>query len=687
MKNLISILFTAFALTGAAQAQQIYTNTPINVGTTANDRTGDTVRDAFIKANRNFTNLYDWISWIRNGTNINKTDFNLTQFATNVNGSGGLHLRAGAPLTNATIQTGVRTINFSNYVVNVKDAPFGAKGDSFTDDTGAIHAACSYLSDRGGGKLIFPRGTYLADGLQIPGGIVLEGEPGAVIKRKTAALGAELCRLSGANGGATGITFDADGKCARGVVVGAGATNFMLDRCRVLNVMQSTGETVSAVGVRIEGGCSGVSLSRTLIKNIQSPVTGIARGILASDSTGAGTSRDILIEGCRFEDIGPVADGDAICVQDYTEYTFTRITGNFFKNCRKRAVKAQAPGIQIIGNQVQNDNDGISSGQEQMHAAFSLYAHNCSAEGNQINGGSFLYPIEVGASGGDFENITVANNQVSTGASAEKAFTDMVRVFGATVANLVISHNVLVGGRNGVYVTAGVVNGTINGNIVQTMSQSGIRLNGDGTNNPRYVSVNGNSFKAITQYGVSLSAGSDITCMGNVGETGFEIVNGSQTVKNSTLGNYGNTTPAFTWANASPAGAMELPRGSLYIHPMGPDGERIWLNTVASGTGGWRQVPNLDGGGNLILPIAGGGLRIKSGTNSKIGTATLSGGTVIVTNTSVTANSQVLLTPRSTGTLTNIPRVNISAGVGFTILTGGSGNDATIDWTIIERLP
>lgn len=44
--------------------------------------------------------------------------------------------------------------------VNVKDAPYGAKGDGQTDDTAAIQAAID-ACEKSGGKIIFPRGNYV----------------------------------------------------------------------------------------------------------------------------------------------------------------------------------------------------------------------------------------------------------------------------------------------------------------------------------------------------------------------------------------------------------------------------------------------------------------------------------------------------------------------------------------------
>lgn len=46
-------------------------------------------------------------------------------------------------------------------IINVKDAPFNAKGDGVTDDTVAINALIASVSAAGGGVIFFPKGIYM----------------------------------------------------------------------------------------------------------------------------------------------------------------------------------------------------------------------------------------------------------------------------------------------------------------------------------------------------------------------------------------------------------------------------------------------------------------------------------------------------------------------------------------------
>lgn len=68
------------------------------------------------------------------------------------------YLPSGTGAVATDVQTQLR--NIQSWTVNVKDAPFYAKGDGVTDDTAAINTALAYLASIGGGTLYFPQGSY-----------------------------------------------------------------------------------------------------------------------------------------------------------------------------------------------------------------------------------------------------------------------------------------------------------------------------------------------------------------------------------------------------------------------------------------------------------------------------------------------------------------------------------------------
>ena len=89
--------------------------------------------------------------------------------------------------------------------------------------------------------------------------------------------------------------------------------------------------------------------------------------------------------------------------------------------------------------------------------------------------------------------------------------------------------------------------------------------------------------------------------------------------------------------------------------------------------------------GNLQCDVAGGGLRIKEGANARSGKLTLTGATpVVVSNTSVTANTRIFLTTNVVGGTPGFMWVSaVSAGVSFSV-TGTAGDTSTVAWLLIE---
>ncbi len=85
----------------------------------------------------------------------------------------------------------------------------------------------------------------------------------------------------------------------------------------------------------------------------------------------------------------------------------------------------------------------------------------------------------------------------------------------------------------------------------------------------------------------------------------------------------------------------------------------------------------------LDLTGVNGGIRIASGSNGRIGTFTLSGGTVAVSNTGVTANTKVLFFPTSTSAALGAWDVeSITASTGFTINSTNLA-DANTGWYLL----
>lgn len=89
--------------------------------------------------------------------------------------------------------------------------------------------------------------------------------------------------------------------------------------------------------------------------------------------------------------------------------------------------------------------------------------------------------------------------------------------------------------------------------------------------------------------------------------------------------------------------------------------------------------------GNILASTAGRGVRVAEGSNAKMGVATLVAGTVVVSNTSVTANSRIMLTCQTPGGTPGFLRVSArTAGTSFTILSSSNTDTSVVAWVIFE---
>jgi hypothetical protein len=99
---------------------------------------------------------------------------------------------------------------------------------------------------------------------------------------------------------------------------------------------------------------------------------------------------------------------------------------------------------------------------------------------------------------------------------------------------------------------------------------------------------------------------------------------------------------------------------------------------------GTAQIGSSDS--DLVAGLAGKGLRVKEGTNAKMGTLTLNGATAVpVPTTAVTATSRIFLTIQAPGgTPAGIAYVSArTAGTSFSV-KGVAGDTSTVAWLIVE---
>ena len=110
---------------------------------------------------------------------------------------------------------------------------------------------------------------------------------------------------------------------------------------------------------------------------------------------------------------------------------------------------------------------------------------------------------------------------------------------------------------------------------------------------------------------------------------------------------------------------------------------------AATGIAGSKINPaftaNVTIAGNLSLTSAGNELKIKEGANASMGTALLQGGTAVVSNTLISADTRVFLQNISLGGTAGVLYVsNVTSGTSFYIRSTISTDSSKVCYLLIE---
>lgn len=251
-------------------------------------------------------------------------------------------------------------------------------------------------------------------------------------------------------------------------------------------------------------------------------------------------------------------------------------------------------------------------------------------------------------------------------------------------------------GNGGVATTAGAVanTGGKGGPYGFTSGNGGAALSGTGGVGGDFTFTGGNGGTASTSgtggRGANLlfitgvggvgsggaSSGANGTFTLKIGASTVQFINasgltsiGSGTTALSTLDVFGGT------AIGSYAGANAAPSNGLIVS-----------GSVGIGTS--SQIYKIDMvGGDIGIGTTGGRLRFKEAANGSMGTGTLVGGTLLINNTSITANSRIFLTDTGGGVIANIGALYVSAtsvGASFTVSSSNVLDTSTFNWVIFE---
>ena len=106
------------------------------------------------------------------------------------------------------------------------------------------------------------------------------------------------------------------------------------------------------------------------------------------------------------------------------------------------------------------------------------------------------------------------------------------------------------------------------------------------------------------------------------------------------------------------------------------------VSPIASSGG---DTPAISYNGGTLALAAGATLTFKAGSNARVGSGTLSLGTCVVANASVTANSLIFLTATSPGTTPHaLYLASVTPGTGFTVTSRNGLDNNSFNYLIVE---
>lgn len=119
--------------------------------------------------------------------------------------------------------------------------------------------------------------------------------------------------------------------------------------------------------------------------------------------------------------------------------------------------------------------------------------------------------------------------------------------------------------------------------------------------------------------------------------------------------------------------------GNINIGPAAGTGAR----DTTWGRQGTAQMGTPDS--DIVINLAGKGLKIKEGTNARMGTATLAAGTVTVSNTSITANTRIVVACKTPAGTPGALFVNaVTVGTSFVIKSTSSTDTSVVGYVLFE---
>jgi hypothetical protein len=577
----------------------------------------------------------------------------------------------------------VPTTNGISDWINVRSPAYagGAVGDGVSDDTAVLLAALAAVPATGG-VVYLPAGSYLISGAAAltlaTAGTVLRGA------------GAEATKLiiGGSFTGPSAISITAyNCQVADLSIVGASTTTTSNPAANAITITGVRRARITRVNFfNVNGWC--VQAAATSASGTSNPKgtqltglygSGCAGGIRFLGHTAQGYAVNSLISNCHFEQggvtTGASANLDGVRIEDAWDVLAENViawtsvgTGSSLHivgNCAASFVSnldALGPttgpcvliedgpngspqNVQVTGGVIQQGSPGIriSGGAKQIHLNTSRIINN-QTHGVEVTGTSTTLYLD--------QLFFSSSGQAATGTNYDINWSGTAVGF---VTNCRFASAIVATGNAGVQQTINVASAGQNVRVINASFQgAGGASTNWFTNTPNGVLEASNG---------KLNFLTGLTAQSNVALQ--PSASGNSALSVNVGGNDG-----FDRLRILGTGSISIGTGTAAR-------DTTW------GRQGTAQIGTPDS--DIIIGLAGKGLRIKEGTNARMGTAVLNGTTAVtVSNTSVTANTRIQLTINTPGGTPGTPYVSaVTAGTSFQIKSS-AGDTSTVAWLLIE---